>query len=1147
MTRRKRFVLVDPSLVAKDGDKWQYAVLFAKSAAANGYDFTLLTHRDAPAIGRVDGHKVDQRGIFTATFFAHADIVARHVGDAAAARAREAKAKGKAAARGRASSTSAKRREPAAGLRLRADAGGVAAPFNRDDFAIALAAELRALDLRSGDHVFFHTMTYGMLESLCEVTCALDLEKPIDADAHFLFHFGIEASDARTFLDRYYQYSHVESLGRRLRCGAPFRRLHFLATNPALREEASRLLEAPVGLFEGLADLAGYFTANGGAEATAHRRRRVHDAQALRKITLGIRAGDLSGFDSGALRVGVEILRRFDFDVVLKIFFNGGSLPLLRDFARLLADIQPKFVDVSDNDQYIREITQSSLMLLTYDSERYAKRVSAVLHDCSVLGVPALVPARTTLADAAHYARIFVYRGAADFGATLLYAARALCRNPETSFAKARIAREIYGADVVTRITGNPTASLTVDRIGPIANLIMPLWGRVGSSHIFEAQIAFLLSRGYFVQQVLVLDKPADKTESIPYFWRMLYENTRRTRGSVQRIAFPRLEDQARVGAAAKSSRLDGYQAYEAMLAMSDLEDPHFAARMRRAEVTIVNHVFHAGFALAHSTRNRILESHDIQSYNLSRRPLTDPTTGAPDPLSRIMASEMASVAKFDYVVNIVPEEDAVLSIFNPRTKLVIPYIPRIPAATRHASVAAFATANRLHESYRGVDRFDLLFIGDSHENNVNAGRWLLRDVFKPHLLERGCSLAICGRVSDALYEAFEGLASVFFLGFVEDLPAVYALSRIVLLPDQSGTGISIKALEAFAAGKPVVATPTAVRGFHARLPEDFRTHKDAASFASAVIDALGSDERRRALAELSLRSYAAVSSREAVEGSWDDVFRSLGIVAPAPAAKGPAPALPGRDAARPSRSHRPVRKVVDEAAPAGGATATLLHERLSLQRSGGATGWETCRALLRWVPETVDVIAATLPGSYLERRLRESVNHERLFIHPVAAPNAFKGITAPASAVEPLVFLGDRDRDLLRPPRPWPVAAQRDGARIRMLDTLYASSHRPGLIVIEEAAVACAILAGAELAIRQAPAILICLASSPMQDRAALWRTCSERLAGRGYEWVDGLLAPWVAEAPAGGVGDVICALPQSLVAARRVGGAALPSMRGA
>ncbi|HUY84477.1 MAG TPA: glycosyltransferase, partial [Steroidobacteraceae bacterium] len=781
--------------------------------------------------------------------------------------------------------------------------------------------------------------------------------------------------------------------------------------------------------------------------------------------------------------------------------------------ARQLAAIEPKFVDVSVNDHYIRAITGSTLMLLTYDAERYAKRVSAVLHDCSVLGVPAVVPAGSTLADAAHYARIFAYKGPADFAATLLCAARALCRDPERSFAKANIARKIYGADVVTRITANPVLSMRIARIGPIANLVMPLWGRVGSSHIIEAQIAFLLSRGYFVQQVFVLDKPADKRESIPYFWRMLYENSRHTRGCVQRIAFPRREDQAAIETAAQKAHLDAYQAYEHILAHADLEDPPFAARMRKAEVTIVNHVFHSGFAFAHSTKNRILESHDIQSYNLSRRPLLDPVTGAADPLSRIMTSEMASVAKYDYVVNIVPEEDAVLSIFNRRTKLVTPYIPRVETAPRYPSVAAFATKIGLHESYQRLDRFDLLFVGDSHQNNLAAGRWLLERVFNPYLLDRGFNLAICGRASDALYKEFEGLASVFFAGFVEDLASVYALSRLVLLPDQTGTGISIKALEALAAGKPVIATPVAVRGFGAKLPADFAIHREPAAYADAIVAALSRPERLRELTDISHRSYAQISSREAVEDSWDEVFRTLGIAppvrthAPAPARARPrhGHALNGggplngshRDGASSDDRRAPQRAARahgDGVAPASRPAPNILHERWSLQHGGGPSGWEACRALLRWVAEGADVIAATLPGSYIERRLRESVEQEHLFLHAVPLETDPRRRAPRRRPHQPSLILGDRDRDVVAPARPWPAAPREARNRIRTLDTLYAGSHRPGLIVIEDASAAGAILEGAKSLLRQAPAVLVCLASAGAQDRAAVWRDCVER-----------------------------------------------------
>ena len=51
------------------------------------------------------------------------------------------------------------------------------------------------------------------------------------------------------------------------------------------------------------------------------------------------------------------------------------------------------------------------------------------------------------------------------------------------------------------------------------------------------------------------------------------------------------------------------------------------------------------------------------------------------------------------------------------------------------------------------------------------------------------------------------------FTGQVEDLSAVYANARLVLLPTISGHGLSIKSVEALSSGLPLIATPQAMRG----------------------------------------------------------------------------------------------------------------------------------------------------------------------------------------------------------------------------------------------------------------------------------------------------------------------------------------------
>ena len=73
-----RFVLVDPSFKSHAGDRWQYAIDCAKSAHELGYEFCLLTHREAPSIRRHLPFAIDQRGIFDHTFYEHDKIYSRH-------------------------------------------------------------------------------------------------------------------------------------------------------------------------------------------------------------------------------------------------------------------------------------------------------------------------------------------------------------------------------------------------------------------------------------------------------------------------------------------------------------------------------------------------------------------------------------------------------------------------------------------------------------------------------------------------------------------------------------------------------------------------------------------------------------------------------------------------------------------------------------------------------------------------------------------------------------------------------------------------------------------------------------------------------------------------------------------------------------
>src|SRR5271165_1711283 len=75
---RSKFVLVDPSLTSTEGDRWQYALDFAKSAHSLQFDFVFLTHKTAPRIQPLLPFHVEERGIFELPFYRHEVVYKRH-------------------------------------------------------------------------------------------------------------------------------------------------------------------------------------------------------------------------------------------------------------------------------------------------------------------------------------------------------------------------------------------------------------------------------------------------------------------------------------------------------------------------------------------------------------------------------------------------------------------------------------------------------------------------------------------------------------------------------------------------------------------------------------------------------------------------------------------------------------------------------------------------------------------------------------------------------------------------------------------------------------------------------------------------------------------------------------------------------------
>lgn len=903
----KKFILVDPSFDGTTGDKWQYAVGFARSARANGYQFILLSATDSPLLPQLDGEVIDQRPIFSYAFYEHADIISRHHVTRAAVRARERSLMDRrereylTAMRDRADAEGDVGRSQLQRSRLRA-AAAIAAeqaeaaerelandpempqPFNHDDFGVALTRELLKIDPVAGDVVFFHTMTPAMMESFSEASLLIPDNRTWDVDAYCVFHFGHEASDAKTFLDRFHSYSHFGSLSQRLRTGSPFRRLHLLATNEMLARECEEVFGLPFNLFRGLSNLDDHVRACGGEGSAAAMLESKASSLAVDGFArIVVRAVDMNADIAAALVTAIRRAGEYGYQIELRLLFHAKTLPKLRDILEALEPLEPTLVDVNDNDAYIVELTRANLVLLPYIASHYEKRVSAVLYDCAVVGTSCIVPSRTTLATASDYADIWVYDSVKGLPHIILQALRTLRHTPrESREAKITVARTIYAGDAVSRILASTKApSLEVERRGPYAALFMPAWGRCGSSHVIEAQTRFLLDRGYFVIQVLLMDKAVDIRQSASHFWQLLRENSVMTRGNVQRIAYATHDEMVSIEKSDEYRTLPAFEQFMARIAAARLHDAPTVAALADARIAIVNHVFNGAAVRKFVRCKTVLETHDVQSYQMRAWPLRDAATDEIEPIDRLLESEFRELHRHDHLVNLASSEHRMLLTANARSSLITPYVSlalEAESALMPKRIDQLVDAWGLSSDYRGIDKFDLLLIGDPHPANRESAEWFIEKVYLPHLQPRGHSLALAGRISDFLYKRFGTLAYVFYMGFVPSVQILRSLCKVSVLPDRRGTGISIKTLETFASHQAFVATSQALRGLRSRLPSSFRTFDQPADFANRVIYLLDSSDNLLESQQQSRSSYEILAGRHLYNSAWDAILHELGV-----------------------------------------------------------------------------------------------------------------------------------------------------------------------------------------------------------------------------------------------------------------------------
>jgi glycosyltransferase involved in cell wall biosynthesis len=164
-----------------------------------------------------------------------------------------------------------------------------------------------------------------------------------------------------------------------------------------------------------------------------------------------------------------------------------------------------------------------------------------------------------------------------------------------------------------------------------------------------------------------------------------------------------------------------------------------------------------------------------------------------------------------------------------------------------------------------------LLVVGSDNPINVDGVNWFVRDVWPRVLAARPDAwLRVVGRVCAHVPPA----PNVTLEGTLDDLLGAYTGAALVVSPLRGGTGLKIKAVEALAAGRVVISTPSAAEGLEAAEGNGLIVTGDEEAMASAVEGLLSDPDRLASLSAAAAAFAGAWNDRYAA--AFDDIFKPL-------------------------------------------------------------------------------------------------------------------------------------------------------------------------------------------------------------------------------------------------------------------------------
>lgn len=197
-------------------------------------------------------------------------------------------------------------------------------------------------------------------------------------------------------------------------------------------------------------------------------------------------------------------------------------------------------------------------------------------------------------------------------------------------------------------------------------------------------------------------------------------------------------------------------------------------------------------------------------------------------------------------------------------------------------SIDVLPNATTIPERSEALGRDMMLMVGAyTYGPNADGANFFIDEVLP--LIRAAlpkAELWLVGAGSEALASFKASPPNVRFLGFVDDLAAVYKEARLVICPIRYGGGTRVKLIEAAAWGKPIVTTTIGAEGLSMRPGSDALFADLPQDFANACLELLRNDALCKRLGANARALAVRDFDRERIVARLSGSFREHPVVA---------------------------------------------------------------------------------------------------------------------------------------------------------------------------------------------------------------------------------------------------------------------------